>query len=265
VQFVEPGEGYLACGWVGKGRLAEAETIVAAAQEVLARGRKLLGRRVVVTAGPTFEDLDPVRFIGNRSSGRMGYAIAAELARRGALVTLITGPTALDRPGVAAVTRVRSAAQMHQAVLAAVPEADALVMAAAVANYTPGDVAAQKIAHDDSRLEIALKPTPDILADVVAWRDRQGRTAPLLVGFAAETQDVVERARAKRLRKRIDVIVANDVSRSDAGFDVDANAVTIIGAGPDEQVPRASKAAIAAVLADRLEQWLAGRSDTVRA
>ena len=129
------------------------------------------------------------------------------------------------------------------------PQADALVMAAAVANYMPEQMATQKIAHDDGALSVRLAPTPDILADVVAWRGREGRTTPLLVGFAAETQDVVERARAKRLRKGIDVIVANDVSKSDSGFDVDANAVTIIGEHGDEAVPRASKAAIAAVLA----------------
>jgi len=265
VRFVDPGDGYLACGWIGKGRLAEAEAIVAAADAMLTRGHALLGRKVVVTAGPTFEDLDPVRFIGNRSSGRMGYAIAGELARRGAAVTLITGPTAIELPVGVSVIRVRSAAEMHRAVLTEVPQVDALVMAAAVANYAPTHVASQKIAHDASALTVALAPTPDILADVVSWRAREGRTTPLVVGFAAETHDVVERARAKRLRKGIDVIVANDVSKSDAGFEVDANAVTIIGAGADEDVPRASKAAIAAVLADRLEQWLARQAAEARA
>ena len=265
VRFVDPGDGYLACGWIGKGRLAEPEAIVAAADALLTRGHALLGRNVVVTAGPTFEDLDPVRFIGNRSSGRMGYAIAGELARRGAAVTLITGPTAIELPAGVAVIRVRSAAEMHRAVLAQAPQGDALVMAAAVANYTPAHVATQKIPHDAPGLSVALAPTPDILADVVAWRTREGRTTPLLVGFAAETHDVVERARAKRLRKGIDVIVANDVSKNDVGFDANDNAVTIIGAGADEHVPRASKAAIAAVLADRLEQWLASQAAEAKA
>ena len=266
VMFVDPGDGYLACGWIGKGRLAEVDAIVAAAEAVLARRHTLLGRSVVVTAGPTYEDLDPVRFIGNRSSGRMGYAIAGELARRGARVTLITGPTTIELPAGASVIRVRSAAEMHRAVLDAVGQADALVMAAAVANYTPDQVATQKIAHADKALTVTLSATPDILADVVAWRAREGRSAPLVVGFAAETEDVVARARAKRLRKGIDVIVANDVSRQDIGFDVDANAVTIIGAdAADEHVPRASKAAVAAVLADRLEQWLARQSAEARA
>lgn len=257
VQFVEPGEGYLACGWIGKGRLAEPEAIVAAAEAIVGRGRRLAGRRVVVTAGPTVEDLDPVRYIGNRSSGRMGYAIAAELARRGAEVTLVTGPTSLPLPPVTAAIRVRSAAEMHRAVLAEVARAEALVMAAAVANYTPAEVSTQKIPHDAAGgLTVRLTPTPDILADVAAWRAREGRSTPLLVGFAAETEDVVARARAKRRRKGIDVIVANDVSGPDAGFDVDANAVTIIGAGDDEHLPLSTKAAIAAALVDRLERWL---------
>ncbi len=261
VRFVQPGEGYLACGWIGRGRLAEPDDVVAAADQWLARAKTLSGKRVLVTAGPTFEDLDPVRFIGNRSSGRMGYAIAAELASRGAEVTLISGPTALDVPPVTLV-RVRSAAEMHHAVTASLGGADALVMAAAVANYAPERVAPQKIAHQDGTLQIQLVPTTDILGDVAAWRRREGRHAPLLVGFAAETHDVVERARAKRLRKGIDVIVANDVSRSDAGFEVDANAVTIIGPEGDEAVPLAPKTAIAVVLADRFERWLAQPATT---
>lgn len=266
VQFVEPGEGYLACGWIGRGRLAEPEAIVAAAEGILGRARRLAGRRVLVTAGPTVEDLDPVRYIGNRSSGRMGYAIAAELSRRGAEVTLVTGPTTLPLPPVTTAIRVRSAAEMHRAVLAEAPRVDALVMAAAVANYTPAEVASQKIAHDDTGgFTVRLAPTTDILADVAAWRMREGRGTPLLVGFAAETEDVVERARAKRRRKGIDVIVANDVSRADAGFDVDANAVTIIGAGDDEHLPLAPKAAIAAALVDRLERWLTPSAATAPA
>ena len=256
VQFVEPGEGFLACGWIGKGRLAEPEDVVDAADRLLARAKTLSGKRVLVTAGPTLEDIDPVRFVGNRSSGRMGYAIAAELARRGAEVTLVTGPTRLDAPPVHVVA-VRSAAEMHRAVTGEVARTDALVMAAAVANFTPHATASQKIAHDSGTLEVKLVPTADILADVAAWRRREARSRPLLVGFAAETQDVVARARAKRERKGIDVIVANDVSRHDAGFEVDANAVTIIAGGGEEHVPLASKAAIAAVLADRLEGWLA--------
>jgi phosphopantothenoylcysteine decarboxylase/phosphopantothenate--cysteine ligase len=190
----------------------------------------------------------------------MGFAIAAELARRGATVTLISGPTAIDPPRVASTIRVRSAAQMHQAVMTEVGSADALVMAAAVANYTPEQVAAQKVAHDDEAWSVRLVPTVDILKDVAGWRSHEGRTSPLLIGFAAETHDVLARARAKRVRKGIDVIVANDVSRPDAGFDVDVNEVTIIGAGDDEHIPRGSKGAIASAIADRLARWLAERN-----
>ena len=257
VRFVEPGSGYLACGWIGKGRLAEPDAIVEAAEAILAGARTLEGRSVVVTAGPTIEDLDPVRFVGNRSSGRMGYAIAAELARRGARVTLISGPTSLAVPPVASALRVRSAAEMPQAVMAAVPAADALVMAAAVANYTPEQVATQKIAHDGEAWTVRLVPTVDILAGVAAWRARERRTTPLIVGFAAETHDVIARARAKRARKGADIIIANDVSGKDAGFEVDANAVTIIGEAGEEHLPLAAKGVIASAIADRVAGWLA--------
>jgi phosphopantothenoylcysteine decarboxylase/phosphopantothenate--cysteine ligase len=256
VKFVDPGEGYLACGWIGKGRLAEPEMIAEAVDRVLSRTQGLAGKRVVVTAGPTFEDLDPVRFVGNRSSGKMGYALAAELAARGAAVTLITGPTSLPVPPVTSVARVRSARDMHAAVMAALPNTDALVMAAAVANYTPASVASQKITHDDGPLDLQLVPTPDILADAAAWRRRAGTHAPLLVGFAAETRQLLERARAKRVRKGVDVIVANDVAQPGVGFEVDTNEVTIIDGSGEERLPLQSKSAIAAALADRLERWL---------
>ncbi len=256
VKFVDPGEGYLACGWIGKGRLAEPEMIADAVDRVLSSRQTLAGKRVIVTAGPTCEDLDPVRFVGNRSSGKMGYALAAELTARGAAVTLITGPTALTVPPVASVARVRSAREMHDAVMGALPHADALVMAAAVANYTAASVAGEKIAHDDGVLNVQLVPTADILADAAAWR-RRGRThGPLLVGFAAETSDLLERARAKRVRKGIDVIVANDVAQPGAGFEVDTNQVTIIDESGEETLPLQAKSAIASALADRLERWL---------
>jgi len=256
VKFVDPGEGYLACGWIGKGRLAEPEMIADAVDRVLSSRQTLAGKRVIVTAGPTYEDLDPVRFVGNRSSGKMGYALAAELTARGAAVTLITGPTALTVPPVSSVARVRSARDMHDAVMAALPQADALVMAAAVANYTAASVAGQKIAHDDGALNVQLVPTADILADAAAWRRRGGSHRPLLVGFAAETSDLLERARAKRVRKGIDVIVANDVAQPGAGFEVDTNEVTIIDGAGEEALPLQAKSAIASALADRLERWL---------
>src|SRR4051794_25957836 len=258
-RFVEPGEGYLACGWIGKGRLAEPEEIVTAAEAMLRPEGPLRGQRVLVTAGPTYEDLDPVRYIGNRSSGKMGYAIAAEAARRGAVVTLVTGPTSIAAPVVGEVIRVRSAVEMHQAVVVRADEADVVVMAAAVADYTPAERAGQKIAKDDGGMTVVLRRTPDILAELGQRRVATGR-GPLLVGFAAETEEVVARASAKRERKHADLIVANDVSRSDAGFDVDTNAVTIVGASGAETLPLQSKARVAAEILDRVERLLTARA-----
>src|SRR4030095_4625203 len=180
--FVEPGEGYLACGWIGKGRLAEPEAVVDAAERLVPRSKSLAGRRIVVTAGPTHEFLDPVRFIGNRSSGKMGIAIAGDLAARGAEVTLITGPTSVALPAVAAVVRVRAAAEMHRAVMEAAAGADALVMAAAVANYTPETVADQKIAHDLSTVSLRLVPTTDIIAEGGSRREGEGGSRQAVVG-----------------------------------------------------------------------------------
>jgi phosphopantothenoylcysteine decarboxylase/phosphopantothenate--cysteine ligase len=258
VRFVEPGEGYLACGWIGKGRLAEPDEIVAAAEAVLRPKGPLTGQRVVVTAGPTYEDLDPVRYIGNRSSGRMGFAIAAEAARRGAAVTLIAGPTAVEAPAVGELIRVRSAAEMHGAVLEHASRADVVIMAAAVADYAPAGRAMQKEPKGPRTLTIVLEKTPDILGDLGARRLASGK-GPILVGFAAETDEVVARATAKRDRKHVDVIVANDVSRADAGFDVETNAVTIVGEGGAESLPLQSKVRVAAAILDRVETLLAGR------
>jgi phosphopantothenoylcysteine decarboxylase/phosphopantothenate--cysteine ligase len=255
VRFVEPGEGYLACGWIGKGRLAEPDEIVAAAETVLRPEGPLRGARVLVTAGPTFEDLDPVRFIGNRSSGRMGYAIAAEAARRGARVALVTGPTAIEPPDVAEIVRVRSAVEMHRAVLDRVEQAEVVIMAAAVADYAPADPADQKIHKTGDTLTVSLKRNPDILEDLGRRRLTTG-SGPILVGFAAETEDVVARARAKRERKHADLIVANDVSRHDAGFDVDTNAVTIVGPTASDSLPLLSKSRVAMEILDRVESLI---------
>jgi phosphopantothenoylcysteine decarboxylase/phosphopantothenate--cysteine ligase len=255
VRFVEPGEGYLACGWIGKGRLAEPEEIVAAAEAILRPDGPLRGQRILVSAGPTYEDLDPVRYIGNRSSGRMGYAIAAEAARRGAEVVLVTGPTALEPPAVREVVRVRSAAEMHEAVLSRASAMQVVVMAAAVADYTPADRAEQKVAKSGETLTLQLKKTPDILGDLGRRRLVQGE-GPVLVGFAAETENVVASATAKRERKHADLIVANDVSRKDAGFDVDTNAVTIVGPGGAEALPLQPKSRVAVEILDRVEKLL---------
>lgn len=268
VRFVEPGEGYLACGWIGKGRLAEPEEVVAAALRVLgqtaspggqALSGTLHGRRVLVTAGPTYEDIDPVRYVGNRSSGRMGYALAAEAKRRGATVTLVAGPTSLEPLAVDEIVNVRSAAQMHAAVMRAATQADVVIMAAAVADYTPSRPEEQKIAKTEGPLTLTLRRTPDILADLGRLASRTSKGKPLLVGFAAETSDVVARAREKRARKGIDLIVANDVSRPGAGFDAETNAVTIIGPAREVAVPLQRKSEVAASILEQVEALLADR------
>ena len=268
VSFVEPGEGYLACGWVGKGRLAEPDEIVSAAMQVLQPTGSLAGRCLVVTAGPTYEDIDPVRYLGNRSTGRMGFAVAAEAMARGARVVLIAGPTPLDPPAGAEIYRVRSADEMHQAVESIVrqDEADAVVMAAAVADYAPaGGRASQKIAKTEGDADLKLRRTPDILAEL--GRRRGGGHRPVLVGFCAETSNIVERARAKLVAKRLDLIVGNDVSGSDAGFAVDTNAATILSRDDDqvENVPLGTKRALARVILDRVERCLARAASSSRA
>jgi phosphopantothenoylcysteine decarboxylase/phosphopantothenate--cysteine ligase len=254
VRFVDPGQGYLACGWIGKGRLAEPEEIVEAADRMILPRGSLLGRLVVVTAGPTYEDIDAVRFIGNRSSGKMGYAVAAEAARRGARVVLVAGPSQQTPPAGVELIAVRSAHEMQAAVQQQAAGADIVVMAAAVADYTPDRRAAGKLERGDAPLDLRLVPAPDILAGLGHARGT-GRT-PVLVGFAAESGDPTVRGREKLLRKRVDFIVANDISRSDAGFDADTNAVVIISAERDEAVPLAPKSEIAATILDRAEQRL---------
>jgi phosphopantothenoylcysteine decarboxylase/phosphopantothenate--cysteine ligase len=255
VQFVEPGSGYLACGWIGKGRLAEPEDIVAAVERVLTPASALRGRRVLVTAGPTYEDIDPVRYVGNRSSGRMGLALAAEAARRGARVLVVLGPSPLEAPPGVEIERVRSASQMHAAVMRHAGETDAIVMSAAVADYTPADGAhGEKVAKAEGPLTLTLVRTRDILADL--GRARDGHTRPVLVGFAAETHDVIERARRKLQAKHVDLIVANDVSRADAGFEVETNAATLIDADGETALPLMSKRELAARILDRVEARL---------
>jgi len=259
VRFVDPGEGYLACGWIGKGRLAESDEIVAAADRIVSpRDSALRGRRVVVTAGPTYEDIDPVRYVGNRSSGRMGFAIAAAAHARGANVTLVAGPTTVEPPLADEVVRVRRATEMRDVVLRAAEHADAVIMAAAVADYTPVAPAEEKIAKTDAPLTLTLQRTPDILADL--GRVSARRPTPLvLVGFAAETGDLLRKAREKRARKHVDLIVANDVTTPGAGFEVETNAVTIIGADQEQTLPLQSKARVAEAILDRVEQLLKTR------
>ncbi len=261
VRFVDPGEGYLACGWIGKGRLAEPVEIVAAAELVLSPPSSVLhGLRVVVSAGPTYEDIDPVRYVGNRSSGRMGYAIASEARRRGAHVTLVAGPTSLEPPAVDEVVRVRSAAEMHAAVSAAATRADLVVMAAAVADYTPSRTAPGKIAKSDAPMTLTLERTADILGDLARLPSRLASGTPVLVGFAAETGDAVSKARAKRAKKNVDLIVANDVSQPGVGFDVDTNAVTLVSADDEQAIPLQGKDRVAAAILDRVERLVRTRT-----
>jgi phosphopantothenoylcysteine decarboxylase/phosphopantothenate--cysteine ligase len=259
VRFIEPGAGYLACGWIGKGRLAEPDVIAEAVDRMLRQTGSLLGRLVLVTAGPTYEDIDEVRYIGNRSSGRMGYAVAAEAARRGARVVLITGPTRLEPPQSAEDVRVRSAAQMRDAVQRVAAEADIVVMAAAVADYTPADGALRgKIEKgaEVAPMELTLVRTTDILAEL--GQRRAGAATPVLIGFAAQSGDPVERGRDKLRRKKVDMIVANDISRPDAGFDVETNAATLITQSGEEVFALGQKTELASVILDRAEAMLEG-------
>lgn len=251
VHVVEPGDGYLACGWIGRGRLAEPGDIVDAAERVLRPPTDWLGRKVLVSAGPTYEDLDPVRYIGNRSTGRMGMALADEAARRGADVTLVLGPTDVQPPAGVELVRVRSAAQMHEAMTSRAAGADLVIMAAAVADYTPaGGAHGQKLKKGEGPLTLSLERTRDVLGDLAAARG--DATRPVLVGFAAETEDVIAGARRKLEGKRVDLVVANDVSADDSGFAVETNRATLVSAEGDEPLPLQSKAALARTILDRL-------------
>jgi len=254
VRFVEPGDGYLACGWVGKGRLAEPEAIVDAADVILQPRPSMRGVRVLVTAGPTMEDIDLVRFVGNRSSGRMGFAIAEAAAARGAAVTLVAGPTTAEPPTAMDVVRVRSARDMHAAVMARVDRADVIIMAAAVADYTPAGGATSGKIDKGGPLTLRLERTPDILADLGAHRG--DARSPVLVGFAAQAGDPVPSARRKLDAKRVDLIVANDVSAPGSGFDVTTNQVTFVTHDDVQPYPLLQKREVAALLLDRVERLL---------
>jgi phosphopantothenoylcysteine decarboxylase/phosphopantothenate--cysteine ligase len=238
VAFAGPVVGPLASGESGLGRMTEPEAIVDAAARAVTP-QDLVGRRVVVSAGGTHEAIDPVRFVGNRSSGRMGYAVAARARARGAAVVLVSGPTALPPPEGVTVQRVQSAREMRDAVLAAAGSADLVVMAAAVADYRPADVAAEKIKKTHDELVIHLVKNPDILAELGASRPPGG---PMLVGFALETGDLVERAREKLTRKGCDLVVANLAAD---GFDGDDNRVTLVTHDAVTALARMSKADVA--------------------
>ena len=255
VEFVDPGEGYLACRTVGPGRLAEPDEIVARAWAMLTERAErrasspeytdspatpMTGERVLITAGPTYEAIDPVRGITNRSSGKMGYALAEAALARGAQVTLVTGPVALAPPEGARVIPVRSASEMFNAVMDNLETATMVVMSAAVSDYRPAHVAAHKIKKSNNGMVLELEQTDDILAATGLRKDSR-----IVVGFAAETENVIANARKKLREKSADLIVANDVSAADAGFDVDTNRVTLVSVEESIELPLLSKRAAA--------------------
>jgi phosphopantothenoylcysteine decarboxylase/phosphopantothenate--cysteine ligase len=250
VRIVEPGEGYLACGMTGPGRLAENEAIVAAVLETLGAAQDLAGETMLITAGPTREKIDPVRYLTNRSSGRMGYALAEAALRRGARVLLVSGPTALKPPGAAEVTWVESAEQMRQAALNLLPQATVVIKTAAVSDYRPKARASQKLKRSGP-LSLELEPTSDILAELARQKPPTG-VPRIVVGFAAETQNTLENARQKLLAKSLDAIVVNDVSREGIGFDSERNAVTIITHSAVVEVAETTKWEVAQRVLDQV-------------
>ncbi|MBS1820848.1 MAG: bifunctional phosphopantothenoylcysteine decarboxylase/phosphopantothenate--cysteine ligase CoaBC [Acidobacteria bacterium] len=264
VRIVEPGAGYLACGMVGGGRLAEESSIVAAVAEALSHSQPaandLAGETVLVTAGGTREPIDPVRFIGNRSSGKMGYALAADAARRGARVIVVSAPTALKAPEGCKVVPVTTAEEMRAATLEHLPEASIVIMAAAVSDYRVAEVAPQKLKRNGART-LKLEPTADILHELVERR----RPGTLVVGFAAETEDVLANGRAKLARKGVDALVVNDVSGTGTGFDSDRNAGTFLTPDGAIDLPASTKAVMAGRIVDRIVGLRTGSPQTSRA
>ncbi len=248
VKVVEPAEGYLACGMTGPGRLAGQEDILAAVHEVLKAQRDLERETILVSAGPTCEDLDPVRYITNRSSGKMGYAVAEAAARRGAKVVLVSGPVNVETPAGVERIDVRSAEEMHRAVAERFPAASIAILAAAVADYRPVERRGEKIKKANAPLTISLEPTTDILAEVAKNKGRK-----IVVGFAAETDHVAENARKKLSSKNADLIVANDVTAEGAGFDQDTNVVTLFSRdGRDLALPKLPKNEVAQRILDEV-------------
>ncbi len=248
VIIVEPGAGELASGLTGKGRMEEPENIVKAAEDYFKSRQTLQGKRVMITAGPTYENIDPVRFIGNYSSGKMGFAIAGEFARRGAEVTLISGPVSLPTPeGVARRVDVTSAKEMYEAATENYPDVDIVVLAAAVADYAPADVSGVKLKREGaSEMELRLVRNPDIAATLGERKENQ-----ILVGFALETDHELENARHKMAKKNLDWIVLNSLKDPEAGFMKDTNKVTIVGSNGDvREYPAKSKLRVAADIVD---------------
>ena len=248
--LMTPESGPLACGTAGIGRLPESSAIVERIAAHFSAGKSLQGVRLLVTAGGTREAIDPVRYIGNRSSGKMGYAIAAVAAERGAEVILVSGPVSLAAPTGVTRVSVESALEMRDAVLAAFPTVDIVIKAAAVADYRPDVVAEQKIKKQSSSMTVNLIKNPDILAELGSSKSSQ-----FLVGFAAETQDLAKNATEKLRRKNLDMLVANDVTQAGAGFESETNIVKVFYQdGVSEELPQMSKRELAAVLLDRVQQ-----------
>jgi phosphopantothenoylcysteine decarboxylase/phosphopantothenate--cysteine ligase len=258
VKIVEPDSGYLACGMVGQGRLAENQVIVAAALQVLGATQDLAGETVLITAGPTREKIDPVRYLTNRSSGRMGYAIAEAALRRGARVLLVSGPTSVTAPGAAELTRVESTEAMRAAVMNLLPQAGIVIKTAAVADYRPKAAAGQKIKRKGP-MTLELEATPDILKEI-----SERKTGQIVVGFAAETENVLENARQKLVTKGLDAVVVNDVSREGVGFDSDRNAVTIITREEVVEVPETTKWEVAQRVLDQIVKLGQNRGEASR-
>jgi phosphopantothenoylcysteine decarboxylase / phosphopantothenate---cysteine ligase len=259
VTIVEPDSGYLACGMTGSGRLAENEVIVAAVLQALGASQDLAGETVLITAGPTREKIDPARYLTNRSSGRMGYAVAEAALRRGARVLLVSGPTALTPPGAADVTRVESSEQMREAVLTLLPESTIVIKAAAVSDYRARSIFPQKIKRKGP-LTLELEPTADILKEISLRKQSQ-----IMVGFAAETENPLENARQKLVAKQLDAIVVNDVSRQGIGFDSDRNEVTIITHDEVIEVPETTKWEVAQRVLDQVVRLRQQRKSAVKA
>ncbi len=270
--FVEPEAGYLACGYTGKGRLADEQVILSAVESVLDAAQPsngltaglmaqtlpdLSGKRVLITAGPTREPIDPVRFLSNHSSGKMGYALAQAAQKSGAEVTLISGPVNISLPDSVNVIPVQTAQEMLQCVLEHLPGQDIVIKAAAVADYRPATVAEQKIKKSDMNLSIEFVKNPDILLEIAKVKTRE----QMIIGFAAESENVIENAQSKLLKKQLDMIVANDISSRESGFDVDYNQVIIIKRGEEPvTLPRELKRDVAVQI---LEHIMTIKSDSV--
>jgi phosphopantothenoylcysteine decarboxylase/phosphopantothenate--cysteine ligase len=259
VKIVDPDSGYLACGMTGSGRLAENEAIVTAVMEALRASQDLAGETILITAGPTREKIDPARYLSNRSSGRMGYAVAEAALRRGARVLLVSGPAALMPPGGAEITRVESAEQMREAVLNLLPLATIVIKAAAVSDYRTKSVSGQKIKRKGP-ITLELEPTADILKEISVLKQAQ-----IIVGFAAETENVLENARQKLASKHLDAVVVNDISREGIGFDSDRNEVTIITHDEVVEVPETTKWEVAQRVLDQVVLLRQRRKSPVKA